>query len=85
MRQTLPEKWCVKPKTKAESKIIFKYKGISEYKDAPDVCYYQHYPPINTFCTAYEYVQKDYEEITLEEFQVLVLGEKLKEISYEIY
>ena len=73
---SLPEKWCVKPRTSKEADEIFTYKGISEYSDSKSLEYYQHYPSFNSCCTASSTIQDGYTEITYEQFKKWVMKEE---------
>lgn len=78
MRTKLPKEWCVNPKNRNQDKILKDWRGggyAGTTKNSA-VCsdkYWIHYP------------SDRYEEITFEEFQILVLKEPNLEQHYEIY
>lgn len=68
----LPEKWCIKDVK--EVKEFFENYNYGNYS-----CHniaYLHYPKIRDYCY-FETIQKDYTEITLEQFKKYVLNEKV--------
>lgn len=68
----LPEKWCIKDVK--EVKEFFENYNYGNYS-CRNIAYL-HYPKIRDYCY-FETIQKDYTEITLEQFKKYVLNEKV--------
>lgn len=68
----LPEKWCIKDVK--EVKHFFENYNYGNYS-CRNIAYL-HYPKIKDYCY-FETIQKDYTEITLEQFKKYVLNEKV--------
>ena len=85
MRTILPKKWVINREGFPEV-IDWCNKNSQNNRDDFDrklVGWYFHYPIVNSSHTYYG-IWNGYEEISFEEFKVLILGEKI-EPSYEIY
>ena len=84
MRTELPKKWCIKNENDCLKSYASKIKNNSWDCDS-EGSYYFYKNGVFDFSG---WRPKNYEEITLEEFKILVLGEKQQqptEPQYEIY
>jgi len=75
----LPEKWCIKSNNQEELEKVLEFKPIDDCKDTVSLIYYRHFPILNNNCTCYPEIQKNYVEITFEQFKKYVLKEEIVE------
>lgn len=80
----LPEKWCIKAKLKEEENVINNYARSIGGKHWCDIAnyakeYYLHVKN-NEYCKGISHVEKDYKEITFEQFKKYVMQNKISYI-----
>ena len=89
MRTELPEKWCIKAANKEEGKVLFPFHNGSNIcrweieNNAHYECYANYID--NKYSHSSKLVNQYFEEITFEEFKVLILKEQPLEPNYEVY